>query len=138
MLIRDGDRWGKGRESEGSTARPDPDPDPEDRGDRGPPPEQWPEVLKPCPLAIAQQLVYYAIAVSTVELGSVTRTMSVAQFEAKKKSNFRSLPAHDLYWANLRVQLTSLLISPGPAGESRPRGERLKTLSECCGLKVGH
>ena len=51
-----GGAGGAGRESEGSTARTDP----EDRGGRGPPPEQW-----QCPLAIAQQLVYYAIAVLT-------------------------------------------------------------------------
>ena len=37
MLIRDGDRRARDRESEGSTARTDP----EDGGGRGPPPEQW-------------------------------------------------------------------------------------------------
>ena len=42
LLIRDGDGGGggggwRGQESEGSTARTDP----EDRGGRGPPPEQW-------------------------------------------------------------------------------------------------
>ena len=37
MLIRDGDRGGRGRGSEGSTACTDP----EDRGGRGPPPERW-------------------------------------------------------------------------------------------------
>ena len=36
------------------------------------------EVLRRCPLAIAQQPVYYAIAVLTAVLGTVTRTMSVA------------------------------------------------------------
>ena len=53
----------KGRESEGSTAGADP----EDRGGHGLPPEQW---KRRCPLAIAQQLVYYVIAVSTAVLGS--------------------------------------------------------------------
>ena len=36
------------------------------------------EVLRRCPLAIAQRLVHCAIAVSTAVLGRVTRTMSVA------------------------------------------------------------
>ena len=36
------------------------------------------EVLRRCPLAIAQRLVHCAIAVSTAMLGRVTRTMSVA------------------------------------------------------------
>ena len=35
------------------------------------------EVLKRCPLAIAQRLVHCATAVSTAVLGRVTRTMSV-------------------------------------------------------------
>ena len=69
MLIRDGDRVGRGRESEGSTARTDP----EDRGGRRPPPLRTMEVLGRCPLAIVQQLVHYAAAVSTAVLGRVTR-----------------------------------------------------------------
>ena len=36
-LVNDGDRGGRGRKSEGSTA----DTPEEDRRDRGPPPEQW-------------------------------------------------------------------------------------------------
>ena len=36
------------------------------------------KVLRHCPLAIAQQLVYYAVAVSTVVRNRVTNTMSVA------------------------------------------------------------
>ena len=36
------------------------------------------EVLRRCPLVIAQRLVHCATAVSTVVLGRVTRTMSVA------------------------------------------------------------
>ena len=91
MLIRDGDRVGRGRESEGSTARTDP----QDQRPRRP----WTaartmEVLRRCPLAIAQQLVYYAVAVSTAVLGRVTRTMSVAPLLSnnlkQKRSNFRS------------------------------------------------
>ena len=61
MLIRDGDREGRGRKSEGSTA---------DTPRKRP----WTaartmEVLRRCPLAIAQRLVHRAIAVSTAVLG---------------------------------------------------------------------
>ena len=64
MLIRDaGGGGGEGGGSEDRVHRP--------RRQRRP----WTaartmEVLKRCPLAIAQQLVYYAIAVSTDALGS--------------------------------------------------------------------
>ena len=64
MLIRDGDRGGRGRESEGLTA---------DTA-RKRPERLWTaartmEVLRWCPLAIAQRLVHRAIAVSTAVLG---------------------------------------------------------------------
>ena len=90
MLIRDGDRVGwlgggrwRGRESEGSTAhRP------------GRPRRPWTaartmEVLRRCPLAIAQQLVFYATVVSTAVLGQshkdcVRCTAVEEQLEAKK------------------------------------------------------
>ena len=99
MLIRDGDRVGRGRESE-------------DRGGRGPPPLRTMEVLRRCPLAIVQQLVYYAAAVSTAVLGRVTRTTSVAPLLSNNLKQNRSptfaaqlhLPARDLFWDNLRVQ----------------------------------
>ena len=63
-LIRDGDRVGRGRESEGSTAETA----------RKRPERPWTaartmEVLRRCPLAIAQRLVHCAIAVSTAVLG---------------------------------------------------------------------
>ena len=52
------------------------------------------EVLRRCPLAIAQRLVRCAIAVSTAVLGRVTRTMSVALLlrnnPKRKKFNFCS------------------------------------------------
>ena len=88
-LIRDGDRGrgdGRGRKSEGSTA---------DTA-RKRPERPWTaartmEVLRRCPLAIAQRLVHCAIAVSTAVLGRVTRTMSVALLlrnnSKRKKSN---------------------------------------------------
>ena len=71
------------------------------------------EVLRRCPLAIAQRLVHCAIiAVSTAVLDRVTRTMSVALLlrnnPKRKKSNFRSpapLPCSSLLGYNLRVQL---------------------------------
>ena len=88
------------------------------------------EVLRRCPLAIAQRLVHCAIAVSTTVLDRVTKTMSVAPLltnnldnSKQKTSNLLSplhLPTHDLFWANVRVQLhlpplrsLDLLISPG-------------------------
>ena len=105
----DGGRGGGGRESEGSTA---------DTA-RKRPERPWTaartmEVLRRCPLVIAQRLVHCAIAVSTAVPGRVTRTMSVALLlrnnPKRKKSNFRSPapppPAHDFFCrADLRVQL---------------------------------
>ena len=61
----DGDREGRGRKSEGSTANTA----------RKRPERPWTraartmEVLRRCPLAIAQRLVHCAIAVSTAVLG---------------------------------------------------------------------
>ena len=76
------------------------------------------EVLRRCPLAIAQRLVHCAIALSTAVLDRVTKTMSVApllsdeqlgQPEAKLRRPTCSaqlhLPTHDLFWAKVRVQL---------------------------------
>ena len=88
------------------------------------------EVLRRCPLAIAQRLVHCAIAVSTAVLDRVTKTMSVAPLltnnldnSKQKTSNLLSPappPYFDLFWANLKVQLhlpplrsLDLLISPG-------------------------
>ena len=88
------------------------------------------EVLRRCPLAIAQRLVRRAIAVSTAVLDIVTKTMSVAPLLRNNSDNSKQrcptcsaqlhLPTHDLLWARLRVQLhlpplrsLDLLISPG-------------------------
>ena len=89
------------------------------------------EVLRRCPLAIAQRLVHCAIALSTAVLDRVTKTMSVApavdeqlgQLEAKDVPTCSAqlhIPTHDLFWAKVRVQLhlpplrsLDLLISPG-------------------------
>ena len=73
-----------------------------DRRDRGRTAARTMEVLRRCPLAIAQRLVHCAIAVSTAVLGRVTKTMSVALLlrnnldnSKRKKSNFRSpAPPH--------------------------------------------
>ena len=83
LLIRDGDRGGRGRKSEGSTS---------DTA-RKRPERPWTaartmEVLRRCPLAIAQRLV-------------------------QLRNCCFNRPAHDLFWANLRSSSTSLLlISP--------------------------
>ena len=90
------------------------------------------EVLRRCPLAIAQRLVHCAIALSTAVLDRVTKTMSVAPLltnnldNSKQKTSNLLSPApprcstHDLFWAKVRVQLhvpplrsLDLLISPG-------------------------
>ena len=94
-LIRDGDRVGRGRQSEGSTA---------DTA-RKRPERPWTaartmEVLRRCPLAIAQRLVHCAISLSTAVLDRVTKTMSVAPLLTNNLDNSK--------------QKTSNLISPAP------------------------
>ena len=85
------------------------------------------EVLRRCPLAIAQRLVHCAIALSTAVLDRVTKTMSVAPLlmnnldnSKQKTSNLLSPAPPSLFWAKVRVQLhlpplrsLDLLISPG-------------------------
>ena len=93
--IRDGDRVGRGRQSEGSTAETA----------RKRPERPWTaartmEVLRRCPLAIAQRLVHCAIAVSTAVLDRVTKTMSVALLLMNNLANSK--------------QKTSNLLSPAP------------------------
>ena len=87
LLIRDGDRGGRGLKSEGSTTDTT----------RKRPERPWTaartmEVLRRCPLAIAQWLVHCTSAVSTAVLGRVTKTMSIALLLRNnlkwKKSNF--------------------------------------------------
>ena len=93
--IRDGDRVGRGRQSEGSTAETV----------RKRPERPWTaartmEVLRRCPLAIAQRLVHCAVAVSTAVLDRVTKTMSVAPLLTNNLDNSK--------------QKTSNLLSPAP------------------------
>ena len=93
--IRDGDRVGKGRQSEGSTAETV----------RKRPERPWTAartmaVLRRCPLAIAQRLVHCAIAVSTAVLDRVTKTMSVALLLTNNLDNSK--------------QKMSNLLSPAP------------------------
>ena len=91
---------GRRRESEGSTA------DIARKRLEGP----WTaartmEVLRRCPLAIAQRLVHCAFAVSTAVLGRVTRTMSAALLlrnnPNRKKSSFRSPAPFPCSWSLL-------------------------------------
>ena len=93
--IRDGDRVGRGRQSDGSTAETA----------RKRPERPWTaartmEVLRRCPLAIAQRLVHCAIALSTAVLDRVTKTMSVAPLLTNSLDNSK--------------QKTSNLLSPAP------------------------
>ena len=89
------------------------------------------EVLRRCPLAIAQRLVHCAIAVSTAQHGqshkdNVRCTAVEEQLEAKEvqlsQPSSTSLYTHDPFWANLKVQLhlplLDLLISPGTLTET--------------------
>ena len=63
-LIRDRERMGRGRQSEGSTAETA-----QKRPQRPWTAARTMEVLRRCPLAIAQRLVHCAVAVSTALLG---------------------------------------------------------------------
>ena len=88
--------------------------------------QPWTCRLRRCPLPIAQRLVHCAAAVSTAVLGQsqgqcplhccwrTTRSERSPTFAAQLH-----LPTHDLFWANLKVQLhlpplrsLDLLISP--------------------------
>ena len=100
----DGDRGGRGRESEGSSA---------DTA-RKRPERPWTaartkEMLRRCPLAIAQRLVHCAIAVSTAESqGQCPLHCCRGTTRSERSPTFAAqlhLPAQDLFWANLRVQL---------------------------------
>ena len=71
LFIRDGDKEGRGRNSEGSIAGANPeDQDAVDRRQN--------KNVKAESLALAQQLVYYAADVSNAVRNRVTKTMSVA------------------------------------------------------------
>ena len=93
--IRDGDRVGKGA---GWLARPRKPP--EKRPERPWTAARTMEVLRRCPLAIAQRLVHCAIALSTAVLDRVTKTMSVAPLLTNNLDNSK--------------QKTSNLLSPAP------------------------
>ena len=88
-LLGAGTRGGRGRKSEGSIAGASP----EDQERRGPPPEQQKLMLRQCPLAIAQQLVYNATAVST------------AVAKQSQKDNVRSYATGT--WSGLGLSLYS-------------------------------
>ena len=109
LPIMDGERVGRGRESEGSTAGTA----------RKRPERPWTaartmEVLRRCPLAIEQRLVHCVTAACNCRAGqshkdNVRCTAVEEQPEAKEvqlsQSSSTSLHAHDLFWATLRVQL---------------------------------
>ena len=110
LPIMDGERVGRGRESEGSTAGTA----------RKRPERPWTaartmEVLRRCPLAIEQRLVHCVTAAcfncraGQSHKDNVRCTAVEEQPEAKEvqlsQSSSTSLHAHDLFWATLRVQL---------------------------------
>ena len=93
LLIRDGDRGagrgrGRGRENDGSTAD----------SARKRPERPWTaattiEVLRRCPLAIAQRLVHCAIAVSTAVLGQSHKdNVRCTAFEEQPEAKEVQLP----------------------------------------------
>ena len=104
-LIRDGDGGGRGQKNEGSTSdtawkRPE---------------RPWTaartmEVLRRCPLAIAQRLVHYTTAVSTAVFGQSQRQCPLhccwRTTRSERSPTFIAqlhLPTHDLLWAILKV-----------------------------------
>ena len=101
-----GRRGGGGRGDERVKARPQIPPEKYRR-------DRTMEVLRRSPLVIAQQLVHCAIAVSTAVLGqnhkdNVRCTAVEEQLETKEvqlSQPSSHLPTHDLFWANLKVQL---------------------------------
>ena len=108
--IRDGDRVGRGRESEGSIAETV----------RKRPERPWTaartmEVLRRCPLAIAQRLVHCAIAVSTAVLDRVTKTMSVAPLLTNNLDNLKQKTSNLLSPATPPYSLYLLGKVEGPA-----------------------
>ena len=111
MLIRDGDRGGRGRKSEGSTTDTTPK-----RPERPWAATRTMEVLRRCFLAIAQQLVHCAIAVSTAVPGQShinVHCTAVEELEAKEvklsqPSSTSLLISSGLTW---RSSSTSLLLS---------------------------
>ena len=79
------------------------------------------EVLRRCPLTIAQQLVHWAIAVSTVVLDRVIKTMSIALLltnnldnPKQKKSNLLSPAPPPYLWS-----LLGKLEGPAPPPSSK-------------------
>ena len=108
--IRDGDRVERGRESEGSTAETA----------RKRPERPWTavrtmEVLRRCPLAIAQRLVHCAIVVSTAVLDRVTKTMSVAPLLTNNLDNSKQKTSNLLSTAPPPYSWSLLSKSEGPA-----------------------
>ena len=94
-LLGTGTEWEGGERVKGSTAETA----------RKRPERPWTaartmEVLRRCPLAIAQRLVHCAIALSTAVLDRVTKTMSVAPLLTNNLDNSK--------------QKTSNLLSPAP------------------------
>ena len=108
--IRDGDRVGKRARVIGSTAETA----------RKRPERPWTaartmEVLRRCPLAIAQRLVHCAIALSTAVLDRVTETMSVAPLLTNNLDNSKQKMSNLLSPAPPPYSWSLLGKSEGPA-----------------------
>ena len=117
LLYVRGDRVGRGRESEGSTEK--------DRRDRGPPAEQWKCWCGvPSPLSsdlCTAQLLCWTESLRQCPLRCCWRTTWTTRSKRRPTCSAQlHLPTHNLFWANVRVQLhlpplgsLDLLISPG-------------------------
>ena len=122
---------GTGTEWEGDDrvkARPRKPPE-KDRREHGPPPEQW-KCYGGVPSPLPSDLCTAQLLFQLLCMDRVTKTMSVALLLINNLDNSSKgsptfiaqlhIPTHDLFWANLRVQLhlpplrsLDLLISPG-------------------------
>ena len=110
--IRDGDRVGRGRQSEGSTAETA-----RKRLERPWTAARTMEVLRRCPLAIAQRLAHRAIAVSTAVLGQSHNCATPAgmdlyiQLHARRHYRVQSLGFPKIVYSLVK-QTQDLLICP--------------------------
>ena len=127
-LIRDGDRGKRGGKSEGSTADTA-----QKRLERPWTATRTMEVLRRCPLAIAQQLVHCAIAVSTAVWGSHKYNVCCTAAEVKEvQLSQPHLPPLDLAWyldSNLSTSIIfSVIVLSSKRGVTHTTGSLLGPL----------
>ena len=92
------------------------------------------EVLRRCPIAIAQRLVHCAIALSTAVLDRVTKTMSVAPLLTNNLDNSKQKTSNLLSPAPPPYSWSLLGKSEGPAPP--PSSKIFWSRLEPCGLMI--